>query len=247
MDLVKHLQSAWKRHSLGSFVQLAVKNVVLYAKDAFSGRLFQKSAVQPSEFDSSLGVDTEEIRELWSLDVDAADNAAYAHRYQPSPHAFATQVIKGLVIDHSRFTFVDFGAGKGRVLLIAAQWPFKAVFGVEFSRELCEIASANLKKIPPERCRAGRVECHHEDALRYALPDGPLVCYFYNPFTRPLMVDMVERLATDLKNNPREVYILYAQTDNRDLFDKQDFWEPIESTDFHVIYRARLDKLPTHA
>jgi hypothetical protein len=46
-----------------------------------------------------------------------------------------------LKIDPRDFTFTDFGSGEGRVLLIAAGLPFRAVVGVEFSAELNEIAS----------------------------------------------------------------------------------------------------------
>lgn len=40
--------------------------------------------------------------------------------------------------------FLDFGCGKGRVLLIASEFGFKEVRGVEFSHDLCNIARNNL-------------------------------------------------------------------------------------------------------
>ena len=46
-------------------------------------------------------------------------------------------------IEHDRFTFVDFGAGKGRVLMMACEYPFKQVIGVELSRKLHATASRN--------------------------------------------------------------------------------------------------------
>ena len=36
--------------------------------------------------------------------------------------------------------FVDFGCGKGRVLLLAAGFGFARITGVEFAKELCDIA-----------------------------------------------------------------------------------------------------------
>src|SRR3954471_2990982 len=39
--------------------------------------------------------------------------------------------------------FVDFGSGKGRIVILAAALPFRRVIGVEFSAQLHEIAFAN--------------------------------------------------------------------------------------------------------
>src|SRR6516164_8514420 len=35
--------------------------------------------------------------------------------------------------DHSQFTFIDFGSGKGRVLFVAAEYPYRRIQGVEFA------------------------------------------------------------------------------------------------------------------
>ena len=40
--------------------------------------------------------------------------------------------------------FIDIGSGKGRVLLIAAEFGIKEVRGIEFSPVLCEIAKKNI-------------------------------------------------------------------------------------------------------
>ena len=40
------------------------------------------------------------------------------------------------VRDVSGYTFVDLGSGKGRMLFVAAERPFRRVIGVEFSRSL---------------------------------------------------------------------------------------------------------------
>src|SRR2546430_8863932 len=39
--------------------------------------------------------------------------------------------------------FIDFGSGKGRVLFVAAHYPFRKVIGVELSAKLNQIASSN--------------------------------------------------------------------------------------------------------
>ena len=50
--------------------------------------------------------------------------------------------------DLSQLSFVDYGAGKGRVLLLAAQHPFAAVGGIEFAEELHDDAAMNIAQFP---------------------------------------------------------------------------------------------------
>ncbi len=42
------------------------------------------------------------------------------------------------------FTFIDLGSGKGRVLLMASEYPFQKIIGVEFMPELHRAAQKNI-------------------------------------------------------------------------------------------------------
>lgn len=236
--MLRRLKSAWTRHTPGGFVRLVGKNAAYYAKRLVTGRLFRKPTPTASEFDRAFGADTEGIREIGSLDVQSA-SARHAVRYQPSPHQLATSLIGALPIEWRRFTFLDFGAGKGRVLMIAARYPFAAVAGVEFSAELCEIAAANIARLPETQRRAARVECHHSDATTFDLPREPLVCYFYNPFGQAVMQAVEKRLAESLAAEPRDIYIIYVHPEHRNVFDHATRWEVVDDGGFHVVYRAR--------
>ena len=188
------------------------------------------------------GAETEGIREVGSLDI-ASDNARHAVRYQPTPHEVASKILHGLPIDHGQYTFLDFGAGKGRILLIAAEFPFQAVIGIEFSRELCQVAKNNIGNIAHEMRVALRIECQHADVTVFPLPDTPLVCYFYNPFDSVIMQVVIDRLAASLKHTPREIYIVYVHPEHRALFELAGCWQIVEEDEFHVIYRVRLLQL----
>ena len=242
MRVVKRIYSAWSRHSLGTLPQLIAKNIFFYLKELLSGRLFKESEEQKSEFDVAHDAETEKIREIGSLDI-VSENARYAVRYQPSPQNFATEIIHALAIDYNRFIFMDFGAGKGRVLLIAAQLPFAAVIGIEFSQELCAVAIDNIRKIAPNKRIAGRIECYYDDVTLHPLPESPLVCYFYNPFDQLIMQAVVDRLASSLKDRPREIYIIYVHPEHRAIFDAEAYWDVIDESNLHVIYHSSLEKL----
>ena len=64
--------------------------------------------------------------------------------YAPTPSAHFRLLLRDLPRDVSEYTFVDFGSGNGRVLILAAQQSFKATLGVEFSPELHRMATENL-------------------------------------------------------------------------------------------------------
>ena len=60
----------------------------------------------------------------------------YTTGYAPTMPSALTQALAPLPIQHQDFTFIDIGCGKGRALLIAAQFPFRHLLGVEISTEL---------------------------------------------------------------------------------------------------------------
>ena len=223
-------------------MSLVGKNAYHYGAEILSGRIFARPEPDLSVFDNAHGTDTEAIREIGSLNIDS-DNARHAVRYQPSPEDLATQVINSLPIDHDRFSFVDFGAGKGRVLLIAAQLPFAAVIGIEFSPELCEVAAANINAMEPKNRKAAIVECAFGDATSYPLPATALVCYFYNPFGQVVMEAVASKLSSSLVESPREMYVVYLHPEHRALFDADDAWENVDGGEFHAIYRSRSGRI----
>jgi len=233
MGILKRLIVAWKRYDAWKFIYLVAKNLRFYIKKLFSGDLLQSTP--KSEFDDEFGTDTEGILEVGQLDSALSENNLHARNYTPSPYHVTTKIIQELSIDHTRFSFIDFGSGKGRVLLIASQLPFKSVIGVEFSRELCEIANSNIAKIPPSKCAASWVGCIHTDAMEYRLPGNPLVCYFFHPFDQVIMEVVVGRLVESLREIPREIYVIYLNAQHRALFDNSGLWDVISEGDLDVI------------
>ena len=64
--------------------------------------------------------------------------------YQPTEPALFTEMMASLNIDFQDFTFIDLGSGKGRVLLMAADYPFRRILGVELLPALHRVARQNL-------------------------------------------------------------------------------------------------------
>lgn len=178
-------------------------------------------------FDRRFGTDTETRAELGGLSI-VGENAEHGVYYQASPVIATRKIIRSLPINHPDFSFVDFGSGKGRVLLLAGELPFRSVIGVEFGSELNEVARRNIDKFR-NYIRAGTVQSLHEDVTRFELPTDNLVLYFYNPFDEQIVGQVLAALNQSLQVSPREVFVIYLHAGSLDqAFRKQCGFELVQ-------------------
>jgi hypothetical protein len=208
---------ALRRHGPAGFIGLAGYNIVYYF---LRRRRSTNGLAQAVSFDEKYGTDTDGIREIGSLDAVDLPAARYAVRYDPSSPERVEAQIENLQIEYVHFTFIDFGSGKGRVLLIAAGFPFKEVVGIEFSRELHAVALQNIARLPPDVTRAGTVHSIHGDAASFEPPRSDLVCYFYNPFGAPIMEAVVGRLVGHHERYGYRVIVIYVDPRHPEIFEK---------------------------
>jgi hypothetical protein len=159
-------------------------------------------------YDKALGLDTagEIVGKRLRMTPEAGTQAK---GYAGTPPAIAERLI-GTVADRARsFTFIDYGAGKGRVVLIAARYPFARVVGIELSEPLIRIAAANVsvyRRGHPGPCP---IELVHADAADYELPATPSVLFFYDPFQPALMARIARKVHQSFIANPRKLFVLY--------------------------------------
>jgi len=107
------------------------------------------------------------------------------------------------------FTFIDLGSGKGRTLMMASDYPFRRIIGVELLPSLHEIAVQNLLQYKSESQKCFALESICADATEFPLPSDPLVLFLFNPFPESGMRRVVSNLEVSLRVNPRPVYVLY--------------------------------------
>lgn len=138
--------------------------------------------------------------------------------YQPTEPAAFHEMLDALqqssnprqtVINFREFTFIDLGSGKGRTLLMASDYPFRRIVGVELLRSLHEIARQNLRQYKSESQKCFVLESICADATAFPLPDDPLVIYLFNPFPELGMRQVFANLEQSLRAHPRPVYVLY--------------------------------------
>lgn len=147
-------------------------------------------------------------------------------------------MLRELRIDHTRFVFIDFGCGKGKVLLLAAELPFRRIIGVELSEKLLRIAEDNVRSYLRRTRKRNVIELVCRDAADYPLPPERSVLYFWNPFGETVLEKLLGNIQRSLAAAPREAYIVYLNPVHRDGLDRCGFLTPIKRTHLYAIYQA---------
>ena len=128
--------------------------------------------------------------------------------YRPTPRLVFEWAMEILPEPVKRFAFVDFGAGSGRVLLLASHREFEKVVGVEFAEELHDDCLMNIAQYPRSRMACRDVTCVLEDATHFDIPEQNCVLYFFNPFGENVLREVMVRVARSYDRNPRRIYLV---------------------------------------
>ncbi len=139
--------------------------------------------------------------------------------YQPTDPALFREMLAQLMpadtmlasakFNFREFTFIDIGSGKGRVLLMAAEYPFRRIVGIELLPDLHRIAQENIAKYRSDSRQCFAIESLCADARDFVFPPEPLVLYLFNPLPEAGLEELLGNLETSLRNQPRPVYVLY--------------------------------------
>lgn len=200
-----------------------------------------------SEFDREYGVDTEGTFEGWTylsdLDIQSS-NWIDGHDYLAIEPERFKRVLAGFDIAFEDFTFIDFGSGKGRALLLASEYPFQRIIGLEFSPELHQTAEENIRRYgsPTQKCRD--IQSLNMDFADYALPPEASVLFFFHPCRIRVLSTVMTGIHRSLLSSPRPLYIAYVAptVEQEHLFASASFLEKIlESDEFKFcLYRTCL-------
>ena len=132
--------------------------------------------------------------------------------YQPTEPALFREMMAALPIDFRQFTFVDIGSGKGRTLLLAAEYPFQRIIGVELIAELHRAAGENIaawRAQSPARIAPAAIESLQMDAREIEFPETALVVYLFNPLPEAGLRRVILNIEESRKRAPRPIWIVY--------------------------------------
>jgi SAM-dependent methyltransferase len=187
-------------------------------------------------FDRRFGVDTAGLIERPTPSFGGCV-AEDGRPYDGSNPKHFNRLLRGLNLQHQDFSFVDFGSGKGRVLLLAEAFPFRSVTGVEWSADLHETAARNVDVYRgPRACSDVRSCCM--DAADFHIPQGKCLLYFFNPFKDEIMARVLENVTRSFEADPRDIIIVYVNPKSRAILDRLQFIRAVTDRGWFVVYRT---------
>jgi SAM-dependent methyltransferase len=162
--------------------------------------------------------------------------------YQPTEPELFREMLDGLArqptLSWADFTFIDLGSGKGRTLLMASDYPFRLIVGVELLPALDQITQENLSQYKSESQQCFALESICADATEFPLPEEPLVLYLFNPFPQAGLRRVIATLEQSLHDHPRTVYVLYHNPQLEHVLAESAALHKIGGTHQYSIYRG---------
>lgn len=150
-------------------------------------------------------------------------------------YATAPSVFRGLIsrwectlrpqaLRLSDYAFIDLGCGKGRVLLMASEFGFRSVSGIELNPHLCAAAQQNVQRWQRKRSRK-EIEVICADVLSAPLlavqpPDVPLLLFLFNSFEAAMVRELMERITLLALVRSAPIYVLYVHPDHAALVER---------------------------
>src|SRR5215469_1020975 len=205
-SLCRKAERSLKRRGVAGTLKFCMHNIPSVVMELIPPG--KRTQTLESEFDRKFHVDTSGEIHLSELAIQSP-SSAFGNSYQPSAPKEFFEMLGAVDIKYNDYTFIDFGSGKGLVILLASSYPFRKIIGVEFSPELHRIAEQNVCNYqnPSQQCQ--NIELLVGDVVDYRIPVEPEVLYLFNPFNEKVMEVLVANIRRSLELQPRSVFILY--------------------------------------
>jgi SAM-dependent methyltransferase len=168
-------------------------------------------------------LDTIKINDLQYENIES-ENLTHASIYQATNYYLIEKAFEYLKDEKINDGLVDFGCGKGRILVVGAYYGFKSLTGIDFSRTLCIEADENIEKVKslfPNT--VFNVIC--DDANNYKIEKDKNCFFFFNPFDEVVMLKVVKNILSFLKESNKKLYIVYVNPVHKEIFFSAGFTE----------------------
>jgi hypothetical protein len=161
-------------------------------------------------FDARFGTDT-------ATPFLGRDQKPGAYFYVATTASLIYEIFNYLALQPDAFAFVDMGSGKGRALLVASEFAFAKIVGIEISSHLHRIAEENIKRYRPQTQQCTEFELHCMDVVDYDYGPEPPVLFLFDPFGRETLQSVVANLEASLSAKPRNAFVVYIYPQFEDV------------------------------
>ncbi len=211
IGLIRSAQRWWQdvaaRHGRITATRELVTALFQFARDSTPERLRQRYG--DAEYDWEHRVNTTSAAVGWRDRLLGIFHSAYQPTDSVLFHEMMQAVSRQNGFEFPKFTFIDLGSGKGRTLLMASDYPFRRILGVELLPALNCIAEENLSKYRSESQKCYAIESICADATEFVFPVEPILLFLFNPFPESGLRRVIAELERNLREHLRTIYVLY--------------------------------------
>tara|TARA_Y100000768_G_scaffold385972_1_gene373294 strand:+ start:193 stop:837 length:645 start_codon:yes stop_codon:yes gene_type:complete len=142
------------------------------------------------------------------------------HYYAPIYNSVIKESFSS-ISDHKKLIFIDVGCGKGKAVLLALDFNFKKIIGVEINKNLSKICNENIKNYKFSKNKKN-ISIINKNALDYKVTDEN-VFFFFDPFSENILNIFLKKIISSIKKRKRVIYIIYANPPKKNLILKNNF------------------------
>lgn len=243
--MISALRAWWHEQGPDTALSLRLRRlrdiVREFVRDSLPDRKRQRFG--DADYDWDFRVDTTSANVGWRARFIGLLNSSY----QPIEPEIFREMLNGLGIDYTQFAFIDIGSGKGRALLLASEFPFPRILGIELLPELNRIAQENIRKLSnshpgPPSYGSRTIEATCGDATQFEFPDDPLVVFLFHPLLEVGFRKVLKNLERSLRDHPRPAYLVYANPVFEMILAKTGAFKKITGTQRYALYRLLLEE-----
>jgi SAM-dependent methyltransferase len=168
-------------------------------------------------FDVENGTDTSG----WVAAAENAPNSAMAKQinFYAASQPSIVRAALALLPDRQGYVFVDLGCGKGRSVLVASEFEFSRVLGVEISPKLASLAQANVAQRAARWPGRVPVEIEIGDATLVDPGAECVVFYNYHAFGEVLLRRVIDNILQQLDAGLQHAFFVYYNPVHGDVLD----------------------------
>jgi SAM-dependent methyltransferase len=158
-------------------------------------------------FDRQYGIDTSGVVPVEMITSDKM----LSHKINPygaSQPSIIRRAITALgTIDD--YEFFDIGCGKGRAMVVASEFPFRNISGIELSSQLTKVARRNIGIVRRRFPSRPSVDAIEGNAITFPLPKAKLVLFFCHSFGEELLSQLMRNLEVAISSGIGPVFFIY--------------------------------------
>ena len=176
-------------------------------------KLAAMQAYNRQGFDIFRGIDTFEtltVDKEYSKNIDSPDLIQAVNATSDKVERIKKSVLYLLNtrITREDTTFIDFGCGKGRSLIVSHDLGFKSLVGVELSPYILDICRKNLEKLKIE-CNLINASIKDVDYGSLNLSKKNILIYAYNPTSIDILIESISSLLSSLTKQ-QNFFLIYT-------------------------------------